>query len=147
MTPEHLFLRSTPPRVLLPLRCSLLVALVALAGCGSSGLTTVSGTVKLDGKPLDGASVTFQPVKAGPVGTATTAADGSFTVMTGAQKGLAPGEYEVSVVKTGPLPPPTPQNPEPIPPRITPDKYASGKTSGFKYTVPGGAANFELSSK
>lgn len=129
------------------LRPSSLILLVAAAGCGGSGLVSVSGSVKLDGQPLDGATVTFHPVKGGAVATATTDSAGRFTVATGAQKGLAPGEYEVAIQKTGPAPAGTGLEREVPPPVITPLKYANPKTSGLKYTAPGGAADFEMSSK
>ncbi|MCS7306512.1 MAG: carboxypeptidase-like regulatory domain-containing protein [Thermoguttaceae bacterium] len=122
--------------------------LACLAGCGKKeNLVSVSGTVLLDGKPLNGAVVTFHPVKGGPTGHAKTDASGRFTVMTGTLGGIKPGEYIVTVQKTEELTRTDPLAPEKPPALLTPVKYANVKTSPLKYTAPGGPANFELSSK
>ncbi|HOM17521.1 MAG TPA: carboxypeptidase-like regulatory domain-containing protein [Thermoguttaceae bacterium] len=126
----------------------LLGVVVCLAGCGrKENLTPVSGTVLLDGKPLDGATVTFHPVKGGAVGHAKTDASGRFTVMTGTLHGLKPGEYIVTVQKTGEAAQGDSLAPEKPPAMLTPLQYANVKQSPLKYTAPGGPANFELSSK
>jgi len=124
-----------------------LLALLSLAGCGGN-LASVSGTVTLDDKPLETGTVTFRPVAGGPAGYGEIRS-GSYRVKTGTDSGLAPGEYQVSVMATGPAPPATPQNPEPIPPSLIPDKYASPQTSGLKFTVSpsGGTFNIELKSQ
>jgi hypothetical protein len=123
------------------------VALVA-AGCGRSGFTSVKGSVKLDGKALSSGQVTFKPVVGkGTSGYAEIQRDGSFAAQTGSQKGLPPGEYGVAVTSYGPMPPATPGAAEPIPPLITPPQYADAKTSGIKYTVPGGPLEIDLKSK
>jgi hypothetical protein len=123
------------------------VSLVA-AGCGHSGFTSVKGSVKLDGKALTSGQVTFKPVAGkGTAGYAEIRSDGSFTAQIGSQKGLPPGEYGVAVTAYGPMPPATPGAAEPIPPLITPPQYADIKTSGIKYTVPGGALEIDLKSK
>lgn len=124
------------------------VILIYLAGCGQKeNLVPVSGEVLLDGKPLDGATVTFHPVKGGPVGSAMTDSSGRFTVMTGTLRGIKPGEYIVTVVKTGEVVRADPLAPEKPPPMLTPVKYANVKQSPLKYTAPGGPANLQLSSK
>ena len=126
----------------------LAMGVVGLVGCGQKeNLVSVSGTVLLDGKPLEAATVTFHPVKGGPVGSGVTDSAGRFTVMTGTSKGLKPGEYIVTVQKIGEIPKGDPLAPEKPPPMLTPPKYANVKTSPLKYTAPGGPANFELSSK
>lgn len=123
------------------------VILISLAGCGKGeNLVSVSGVVLLDGKPLDGATVTFHPVKGGPVGSGITDSSGRFTVMTGTERGIKPGDYIVTVQKTGEVPK-TDLAPEKPPAMLTPAKYAHVKTSPLKYTAPGGPANLELSSK
>lgn len=123
------------------------IVLVGLAGCGKKNdLVSVSGTVLLGDQPLAGATVTFHPVKGGPVGSAITDSAGRFSVMTGTAKGLKPGEYEVTVQKTGQAPKTDPLGPEVPPPLVTPAKYANPKTSGLRYTAPGGPADFKLQS-
>ena len=115
---------------------TLVLVAVAAIGCGGSGLESVSGKVTVGDQPLTTGNVTFKPVKGGPIGTATIQSDGSFTVSTGSVEGLAAGDYEITVVADGPMPKGTPQNPEPLPERLTADKYANPKTSGLKCTVP-----------
>jgi hypothetical protein len=78
-----------------------LAALLAVAGCSSSGEVAVSGTVKLGGEALEGAEVTFHPADQktpGLGGHGRTDASGRYTI-TGkrGEKGLAPGEYVVTV--------------------------------------------------
>ncbi len=81
----------------------LVVATVLATGCGSGGpLLPAHGIVTLDGRPLDGAAVTFYPEPGVAVtgGTALTGTDGKFVIL-GAkgQNGLAPGRYKVTVSK------------------------------------------------
>ena len=78
--------------------CGAALALVCLVGCGSK-LASVSGIVRLDGKPIAAAGVAFHPVDKGPVASGTTDADGRYRLETGSQSGVAPGEYRVTVCK------------------------------------------------
>ena len=120
-----------------------LSGLVVVFGCGSQGdLVPVSGQILWDGKPLEGATVFFMPTGRGTMGSALTDASGRFTVKTGLRKGIRPGEYVVVVQKTE-----QPPDPYEYPRLITPPKYADTRTSPFRYTAPGGPANFELSSQ
>ena len=84
--------------------------LLALWGCGGGdGLPrqAVSGTVTLDGQPLDAALITFTPLGAGSDSTSGAAqvAGGSFSISQA--DGLIPGEYRVaiSVSKEAPVKP------------------------------------------
>ena len=112
------------------------LAAMAAAGCGGSSLDSVSGKVILGDKPLTKGNVSFHRVGGGAMGTAVIQSDGSFTVKTGRQDGLAPGDYQIAVSAHGPMPAPTRENSEPIPPLITPAKYSKPGTSGLKCTVP-----------
>lgn len=81
---------------------SLLAAawLVAVAGCGSSGppLGRVSGTVTLDGKPLEGARIVFQPLEGDSPSTARTQADGRYELIyLRDHKGATIGKHEVTI--------------------------------------------------
>lgn len=61
----------------------LVCGLLALAGCGGGPvLAPVTGKVTLDGKPLDRIAIEFHPDGEGPRSTATTGADGTFTLQT-----------------------------------------------------------------
>ena len=116
-------------------RALLMILIVTLGGCGGD-LVSVEGEVTIDGKPLDKGNISFHPVAGGPVGNGTIQSDGSFTIRTGTEAGLAPGEYRVTVVATGEAPQPTPQNPEPLPQLLVPARYGKPETSGLEYTVP-----------
>ena len=81
---------------------SLLAALLAAAGCGggSDGLTPAAGTVTVDGAPGDGAAVAFVPQAGTPGNGGTGVADksGKYEITTPqGKKGLAPGQYKVTV--------------------------------------------------
>src|SRR5262249_49904716 len=79
----------------------LLVLCLGLAGCGGDEIR-VTGTVKqTDGTPLSGALVTFYPASQttpGLGGSGQTGAGGQY-VITGnrGEKGLAPGEYTITI--------------------------------------------------
>jgi hypothetical protein len=77
---------------------------LAGAGCGSSGPRTVkiNGTVTLDGKPLEGALVTFIPeAKDGHLATGRTDTGGHFQLTTfNTDDGALAGQYKVTVAKT-----------------------------------------------
>lgn len=72
-----------------------LAVALAVVGCGPSGpvLTPVNGVVTLEGEPLEGAVVLFQPEEGGKPATGLTDAAGAFTLTTfepgdGAQVGV-----------------------------------------------------------
>ena len=78
--------------------------LLVLSGCGSDPypLAPVSGTVTLDGAPLAGANLGFEPIKsgssvnAGPASYATTDAEGRFRLETpDGRAGAVVGEHRV----------------------------------------------------
>jgi len=76
-----------------------------LIGCGGSGpkLAPVKGIVTLNGKPLEGAVVSFQPDSAnkdGLPGEDVTGPQGNYKVTTKGRSGLVPGKYHVVVTKT-----------------------------------------------
>jgi hypothetical protein len=81
-----------------------LLGLLVLVGCNSGPKTTpVSGVIKLDGKPLPNAIVTFVPVGGGTAlpAAGTTDSTGKYEAVTpGTQNkpGVAPGKYMVCVV-------------------------------------------------
>lgn len=86
------------------------VALAAAlaAGCGSGDetdsytLTPVTGTVSLDGRPLDGAKVIFTPQGNVPdtPGSDVTGKAGNYKIMYRGRAGVAKGKYSVLVSKT-----------------------------------------------
>jgi hypothetical protein len=55
-------------------------ALLLCAGCGRSDLGRVSGTVTMDGEPVEGVTVTFMPNGGGGVSFGTTDSNGEYTL-------------------------------------------------------------------
>ena len=86
------------------------VALMALiAGCGPAnplGRKAVSGTVTLDGKPLDRGAIEFHPQEEGGVQSGALISGGHYSIP--AHQGATPGKYRVVIYDTyesPPLPP------------------------------------------
>lgn len=155
-----------------------LVLIVALAAewtylwlnPGGPVLLPVAGEVKIDGEPLAGAAVVFQPVTEGPQACGVTSPSGQFQLVTGSRSGAIPGAYRVTISKqkitpkhprkTSPVPenaglPPGVTMEEMIPPEdlliewLIPEKYGNPEQSGLKATVEAGHSsyNFQLSSQ
>lgn len=133
-----------------PWRLSLVLLLPWLAGCGN-GLVSVSGTVRLDGKPVAEAGVVFHPVEGGAPASGVTDAQGRYQLSAGSRPGALAGEYRVTVSKqrTSGIG----ENELPLPGGIkiqllVPQKYGNPQTSPLRATVGRGSANhdFDLSS-
>jgi hypothetical protein len=80
----------------------LTILLFAAAGCGRRLPVPVSGTVTLNGKPIEGATVTFHVLgddKEGRPASGTTDRTGTFHLKTGDEVGARPGEYKVVIIK------------------------------------------------
>lgn len=121
------------------LGCALLAA---AAGCGGAGGVPVTGTVTLDGTPLDGAEVTFIPTaQPGVQGSAVTQAGGRFEAATAqGRHGLPPGAYKVTVTKVI-LPPGHDPNVAFDPATVknaVPAAYTSAETTPLTATVEAG---------
>ncbi len=139
------------------------------SGCWSRGPETipVQGIVTLDGKPVEGATVSFSPKAAGRPATGTTDAAGHFSLTTFEPgDGAVPGEHVVTVSKIKssgqqfdmstipagrdvmPLSGPTSTGGIKIQWEVPP-KYADPKTSGFTIDVKSGMepVKLELKSK
>lgn len=78
-----------------------LVGLLVLGCAGNQGPVPVRGTVRLDGKPLSGATVLFVPATpGGREATSTANAAGEFRLSTfAARDGALPGKYKVVVLQ------------------------------------------------
>ncbi len=74
----------------------------ACVGCSKGdGRVAISGTVTVDGKPLESAAITFQPVDIHSArGSGGAILHGKFTLP--AHQGLTPGEYAVKVLLSEP---------------------------------------------
>ena len=81
----------------------LTVLLAAAAGCdGRRAPVPVSGTVTLDGRPVEGATVTFHLIgddKEGRLAIGQTDKTGTFQLKTGNENGVRPGKYKVVIAK------------------------------------------------
>jgi hypothetical protein len=114
----------------------------------------VSGTVLLDGEPMDSINVTFSPVNPdeGHAAGGVTNAQGKFKLTTGGVaigRGAEPGTYNVYFSKLKDVTQPT--DPFTVVIDILPKKYKSAQTSGIEpVTVVKKGKNefhFELLSK
>lgn len=132
-------------------------------GCGG-GKVKVNGVVTLDGKPIEGAMVTFHP-KGGQGKSAfgTTDKDGNFQLTTKDNNdGAFAGEYNVTVVYAeGAAAPPADdvkgamtgmekasRGKQKAPKFIVPAKYATPDQSPLKQTVPpSGKVTLDLKSQ
>ena len=106
----------------------LLCCLVS-SGCNSGKIKTYlcTGTVTLDGQPVEGANVAFINLNLSAPAAARTDASGSFTFQS------EPGEFDVTIVQlTGGA---TPENPYAASTNLLPEKYADLKMSGLKAKV------------
>lgn len=116
-----------------------------ILGCGAHD-ATVSGSVTLDGESLKSGTISFFPVADGPTAYARIEPDGGYELRTGREAGLAPGEYQVTVVAreqrelsaTDAAGPPPPGR------QLTPNHYRDRKTSGLQYTIEPGHNQIDL---
>ena len=121
---------------------------VLFCGCGS-GQPTVTGLVSLDGEPVAAANskisgtVVFQPTGGGAKGVGTIDQQGRYSLYTGGQEGVAPGEYVVTVT-VAEVVYSEDKNMPPYPRPIAPSRYGKASTSGFKYEVVPGSNTFDL---
>ena len=134
------------------------VLALACVGCGESATSsynaTVQGTVTIDGDLAPGGTVTFTPVKKGPVAVGAVAANGSYSLRIGQGTSSDPdhnkipsGEYIATVEISGPPGETAPDNeggPKPAGPRLMADKYASQNTSDLKEVVTEGLNVIDL---
>ena len=86
-------------------RLSVVFLVAMCVGCGGGpNVQSVTGTITLDGKPISGAVVTFQPIEGGTGQPAvgTTDVEGKYTVTDMKSdkigSGAAAGEYRVGVM-------------------------------------------------
>ena len=128
------------------------VWLPLVLGCGS-GLASVSGTVTLDGQPIQGGSdlrgtVTFYPRESGFLpAIGLIGENGKYELSTGTEPGAKPGSYGVAIVATRIIIPEPGATPSGRP--VTPRRYASNSESGLTAEVRAGnnTIDFPLSSK
>lgn len=123
----------------------LVFAVCVLAGCGSSTkpVRAVSGTVKLDGKPLTDGSINF--ISAAGFSASSKIKDGSFSISNSQFGGGIPlGDYQVAVEGAPPPDPLTKPTQAASTPMEIPRKYRDPATSGLTAKVDKNSKPFEF---
>lgn len=123
----------------------LLLFLVATIGCGGMP-ATVTGKVTVDGNTYKGLRVTFVPEAGGAAVSGKTDEQGNYTLRTGKQQGLVPGEYRVTVTGFSKTPSPTMTAAEVKALRIVPEESSNRETTPHRATIVAGSneVNFDL---
>jgi hypothetical protein len=141
-----------------------LVMLVLLTGCGGGETVKLpatvpfSGKVTLDGKPLEGAILTFIPSSpGGEVGTGSTNADGKYELKIGTtitKSGGVPGTYKVRINRLSTMDgkpfDPTKKGSVSVPGGdLLKEEYSDQEKTQLQATIPdqGGTKDFELTGK
>ena len=87
--------------------------------------------------------VTFHPVAGGPAVYGMIRDDGTYELTTGSKKGLKPGEYRITVVRTENAPTAPGKTPS-IGHLVTPAKYSRLETTDLRATTEPGANEIPL---
>jgi hypothetical protein len=85
----------------------------------------------------------FPPTFAAATAYGAIQTDGSYSLQTGSEFGLAAGDYDVTVSATQ-LAPPSPENPEPQPKLRTPARYSDVDQTDVRFTVAAGSNTIDL---
>lgn len=121
-----------------------LLLLVALCvGCGGMP-ATVTGKVTVGGKSYEALRVSFVPEAGGATVSGKTDAEGHYTLKTGKQTGLSPGEYRVTVTGFSKTPSPTMSKAEVDALRIIPEASSNRDTTPHRATVSPGSNEVNL---
>ena len=134
----------------------MLLSFAAVAGCGGGTtnsnlppLVKVTGIVRYQGQPVEGADVTFNNVEAGYTALGTTDAAGKFTLQTSGEAGVVAGQQvvairRVDVINNTPADVDVSAGGAAVPPTIrwiVPEKYSNPKTSGLTAEVKADGTN------
>jgi hypothetical protein len=127
---------------------SLILASLVIAGCDNN-LASVSGTVTLDGVPVEGSPDLYGTVAfyredgSGAPAIGIIEGAGQYELATGTKRGLEPGNYMVGVAVKKILPPAEPGGLT-QPQRLSDPKYARPEESGFRADVKPGDNTFDF---
>ncbi len=129
----------------------LLLSMLVCSGCGgkSDGRLSASGTVTLDGSPLDSGSVVFADESGGSAGVGIIKG-GSFTIQEAASSaGIQPGTYNVVVNSWEKEPGSVDDQGNIVAEGVSriPEKYNDPKTSGLTATVSPDSQEFSFDLK
>lgn len=121
----------------------LFVITLTLLGCGKAGpsLVPVTGSVTVDGKPANGATVIFHPTDKEQklIPAASTDDGGKFKLATSTKVGAPVGSYDITVIWPDPSVQPSPaeklSGTGPTPPDLLGGKYAKKGASGLKTEI------------
>ena len=108
------------------------LAAAALTGCGDSRQKTavVRGKVTYKGKPVPHGSVTFMPTGSSPAATGEIQSDGKYTLTTySSGDGAVLGSHKVMIVSIQDTSAKLPEERNPLPPPLVPDKYTNPATT------------------
>jgi hypothetical protein len=108
-----------------------------LSGCSSGRPKTaiVRGTITYKGKPVPNGTVSFIPTS-GPAATGEIGPDGSYTLTTFRPgDGAILGTHKVVIAAMQDMAGRLPEDRNPLPPPIVPDKYTSIGTTDLKADV------------
>ena len=125
--------------------CCGAAVIVMLVGCNrGSQESQVSGSVTLDGSRIGPGMVVFAPVEGGKPATGSIESNGSFTLNTSREPGLAAGKYKVAV-SIRELPENVKRSDQ-IPPGklLIPENYEQSTTSGLEYEVEPGQNSIDI---
>ena len=133
-------LQTPPHRLALVAAC----CLVAIGCGGRSDVGRVDGVITLDGVPLAGAHVTFQPTSGGPPSRAITDAAGRYELRySRALAGARVGDHEVTI-STLDKGNPDAEPPRPPRPERVPDCYNRRTTLTASVACGGSRFDFQL---
>ena len=129
---------------------AVVVTSLSCAGCGDSLPATVTGTVTIDGKPLPEnenvtGNVVFYPTAGGAAAFGDVSSGGKYKITTGSTKGLAPGEYKVTV-RVIEIEPEPPGGYKAAPPQklLSPPKYNDNEKTDLLVKVEPGSQTLDL---
>lgn len=114
--------------------CVLLVLLALAPGCGGNnplGRQAVSGSITLDGAPLDQGSIQFSPHQRSGVSGGAVITAGAYQIA--ADKGLPPGQYLVRIFSPVDAQEPAAEEPE----TMVPGPTAAPSSRGPRQPPPG----------
>ncbi len=80
----------------------LVISMALWLGCGgdAAGRIAITGTVTLDGAPLEKGNISFQPMEGAKTSSGAVVTGGNFSIPR--MKGLLPGKYRVEVNAAAP---------------------------------------------